>query len=258
MVSGAGTGRLDLIFDMDRPHDISTRPTYGFSLVYFAPAFSSNPSYQSGGRDRLAGSHETITHPVVVVRGNKKELTRIKKDFGKKGDNILGLTIPFTNSYYINGAAKDLGRYPTKSVDVHEIAHNVIEDEMPGIARNEHFNEIVTRDFTDMIEGTDSADKYEKDLTDNSYHLAVMYGRHPEEIRRGIKDMRARSKSLTKELLKEPIQMYIPTSIEEEEKLRRGELAPHVNTLNEKPAITPMQEPKKEQSSGYERSPYII
>ena len=177
---------------------------------------------------------EIITHPVIETKHGKQRLTRIKKSFTDSAKNILGLTIPETNTYHINASAEGLNKeYPEKSVDVHEMYHIIAKKLMPLIGRHPHTEETTVRKTTDKLKGTKSAQDYLNGLEQGVIRdYAPMYGidMAREIAKQSVKKIDMDSDVLSDKLIKEPVKIYLPTNSEEEQKLERGELPPYVNT----------------------------
>jgi hypothetical protein len=191
--------------------------------------YSSNYSVN----DKPVGE-EIITHPVIETKQGKQRLTRIKKRFTDSARNILGLTVPETNTYHINAGADGLNSvYPEKSVDVHEMYHIIAKKLIPFIGRRPHTEETTVRKTTDKLKGTKSAQDYLNGLEQCTIRdYAPMYGidMAREIAKQAVKKIDMDADVLSDKLIKEPVKIYLPTNDEEEQKLERGELPPYVNT----------------------------
>jgi hypothetical protein len=186
-----------------------------------SPVYSMN--YSVDGRPV---GDEVITHPVIETRQGKQKMTRIKKKFGKKGENILGLTVPFTYTYHINSGSKEIGkRYPEKSVDVHELYHKIVQDSLPGIENYGDLEELTVRDTTDKLLGTDSAKDYVSFIVRKH---APMYG--IDMAREIATKTKVKANELSDIIIREPVKIYLPTNAEEEKMQEKGELPPYINT----------------------------
>jgi hypothetical protein len=222
-------------FDDNFPGFVLNMPegiTYAVVLPQYAPQANIvenhvSPIYSMNySVDGKSSGEELITHPIIETKQGKQKMTRIKKKFGKEGENILGLTVPFTYTYHINSGSKELGKkYPEKSVDVHEMYHKITQDNLPGIENYPDLEELTVRDTTDKLLGTDSAKDYESYIVRKH---APMYG--IDMARNIAKETRMQADKLSNKIIKEPVKIYLPTNAEEEQKLEKGELPPYINT----------------------------